>query len=75
VRVLIVDDLAAEREVMREAVAAGGHDVVAVGFDTDAESLWAEQFDLLITDLDSDGRSGIELMREARRRQPGLSTA
>jgi two-component system, cell cycle sensor histidine kinase and response regulator CckA len=74
-RVLVVDDDAPVRTVLRAILESGGHEVTAV--DSAADALRAidresGRFDLLLTDVVMSGMSGPALAASARQRQPGL---
>jgi CheY-like chemotaxis protein len=72
-RVLVVDDLAAIRELVSGALRRDGYDVISVG-DTRAaaEVLGSTPIDLLITDLHLPDGDGSVLARSARRARPEL---
>ena len=62
--ILVVDDEAGIREVLRAALRADGHRVVDTGSAAEALSLLAhEAVDLIITDLSMPGMDGIELLQ------------
>jgi DNA-binding NtrC family response regulator len=70
-RLLVVEDEAALRDSLRRALARDGHEVV------DAESVAAglrllaqSRFDLVLTDIKLQDRSGLELVAEVRRDHP-----
>ena len=74
-RVLFVDDEVSIVEVARKILESFGYQVQALTSSTEAlERLRAdpEAFDLLITDLDMPGTSGIDLVAEARLLRPDL---
>ncbi len=72
-RILIVDDEAAIVDALCDTLRGQGYE--AIGF-TDAAaalaSLEAGRFDLLLSDLTMPRISGVELLREAQRRDPDL---
>ncbi len=72
-RVLIVDDERFFRELLGEALVAKG---LSVGSASSAEEalrmLAAESFDLLLADIVMPGMDGVQLVREAKRRDPEL---
>jgi two-component system KDP operon response regulator KdpE len=68
-RVLVVDDEAGIRKVVRDALEREGHDVtICVDGREALERLEDEAFDLIVTDLAMPRTNGLELVREARRR-------
>lgn len=74
-RILLADDDAATRDLVRRALAADGHDVVVTQDGTEAlDSLLAdvEGFKLLISDVDMPGLNGIELAAKAMAASPKL---
>jgi hypothetical protein len=72
-RVLIVDDEAGVRELLRETLTAAGFAVSVCGDGAQAVAkLAAEPVDLLITDLVMPGQEGIETIAQARREYPQL---
>jgi LmbE family N-acetylglucosaminyl deacetylase/ActR/RegA family two-component response regulator len=75
-RILIVDDDPAYGEYLRRALSAGGFQVV---HEPDAEGALAQvhtgQWDLLITDIELPGMSGLELLQRVRELAPGLPVA
>jgi len=72
-RILVVDDQAAIVDALCDTLRGQGYD--PVGF-TDAEAALANletgQFDLLLSDLTMPRISGVDLLREAQRRDPDL---
>jgi CheY-like chemotaxis protein len=69
-RVLVVDDDALLRRVVRTGLVKAGFDVAQVGTGKDAISLAsAYELDLIITDLQMPGMSGLELLRALRQEQ------
>lgn len=72
-RILIVDDERFHRELFQELLGAEGHAIRVAGSADEALQLLADEaFDLLLTDLVMPGLDGVGLVREARRRDPGL---
>ena len=66
-RVLVVDDLSANRLVMTQQLEFLGHQVVAVEEGQLALKLWREQaFDLLLTDCNMPGMTGYQLAEAIR---------
>ena len=75
-RVLLVDDDPAYSEYVRRVLTSGG---LAVTCQPDAEGalarMQAEQWDLLITDVQLPGMNGLELLDRVRELAPGLPVA
>jgi DNA-binding NtrC family response regulator len=75
-RVLLVDDDPAYGEYVRRVLTSGGF---AVTCQPDAEGalarVHAEQWDLLITDIQLPGMNGLELLDRVRELAPGLPVA
>jgi signal transduction histidine kinase/CheY-like chemotaxis protein len=74
IRVLLVDDEALVRTTLAENLAAHGW-IVSEAESGAAALAWldgGEAFDLLVTDLAMPGMDGLAVIREARRRRPGL---
>ena len=71
--VLVVDDEPRMRRVLELMLEGFGHRVLGAGDVESAMALLArEQVDLVFTDLQLPGLSGLELLRRARERQPEL---
>ena len=67
-RILVVDDEAGLRKVVRDALEQAGHEVETAGDGEEALSLFAERsFDLIVTDLAMPRRDGLDLVREVRK--------
>jgi two-component system KDP operon response regulator KdpE len=67
-RLLVVDDEAGLRKVVRDALEQAGHEVETAGDGEEALSLFAERsFDLIVTDLAMPRRDGLDLVREVRK--------
>jgi len=67
-RVLVVDDEAGIRRVVRDALERAGHEVETAADGQEASELAESQnFDLLVTDLAMPRKSGLDLVREIRR--------
>lgn len=67
---MVVDDDVILRRVVRTALAQAGFDVAQVGTGRDALSLAvAYELDLIVTDLQMPGMSGLELLRALREQQ------
>jgi two-component system response regulator HydG len=75
-RVLLVDDDPAYGEYVRRVLSSGGFEV---SHQPDAESalvrVRAERWDLLVTDIQLPGMSGLELLERVREVVPGLPVA
>jgi two-component system, NtrC family, nitrogen regulation response regulator GlnG len=70
-RVLVADDEASIRFVLREALVAAGHEVVDAADGNQArEQLAAQRFDLALLDIRMPGPSGLELLDEISARGP-----
>ena len=73
-RVIIVDDEEKQRFILSEVVRGLGYEVEAFGSPAGAlEKIRYDQFDLLLTDLQMPGITGLELLEQAKRRDPTLS--
>ena len=72
-RLLIVDDEPAVVDALCETLRLRGYDVTGFS-DTDAalEAIGPGRFDVLLADLTMPQMTGVELLREARRRDPDL---
>jgi two-component system response regulator HydG len=74
VRLLVVDDDPAQGEAIREGLERVGYDCeVAESGEKAIEALQRSRFDLVLTDLVMRDRDGIEILKEARRRDAGVS--
>jgi len=74
-RVLVVDDEEPIRKFLLKALATGDYELDAADNGATAlEKLKANEFDLLITDLQMPGMSGLALIREARKLHPAIAT-
>lgn len=74
-QILLADDEAASRELVRKALEADGHVVQIAESGTQAEECFAasiETFDLLVTDINMPGMNGHELVAIARARYPAI---
>jgi CheY-like chemotaxis protein len=74
-RILIADDDVATRDLLRRALEADGHKVLAATDGSEALDLLkadAAALDLLITDVQMPGIDGIRLIGEARALKAGL---
>ena len=72
-RILVVDDEEGVREFLAEALEDDGHVVTRAGDGREAaETIRAQAFDLLITDLKMPGLDGMELLRLVRAEQPEI---
>ena len=71
--ILLVEDHADTRQCMQRLLESRGHTVRSAGDAQSAIELSErEEFDLLIADLGLPDRSGLELLRELRQREPTL---
>ncbi|HUY91731.1 MAG TPA: sigma-54 dependent transcriptional regulator [Pirellulales bacterium] len=71
-RVLVVDDHRQARESMSDILRQAGHRVECVSSAAEAlQTLDGESFDLVITDLQMPGMSGLDFMRHLQRRPHG----
>jgi two-component system response regulator PilR (NtrC family) len=74
-RILIVEDDRQNREGLRTLVANAGFDVtVAADYGQAATLLSTDRFDLLITDLDLPGGTGLDLVQHAKAFSPRIAT-
>jgi two-component system KDP operon response regulator KdpE len=70
-RVLVVDDEAGLRRVVRDALEREGHEVETAADGLEGQRLAEERsFDLIVTDLSMPRSGGLELVREIRRTSP-----
>ena len=71
--ILVVDDHAANRELIREALDDSTYDISEAGTASEAlEYLRCEEIDLIITDVRMPGISGIELLERLRSEYPDI---
>lgn len=71
--VLVVEDNAAVAQVTRRALESGGYELRVASGPEQALRMWDEQpAELLVTDVEMPGMSGIELCRRLRERAPEL---
>ena len=70
-RVLVVDDEPAVRFALVELLSDRGHDVIEAASGSDA-LVHLGEVDVVVTDLMMPGLDGMGLLREARRRAPGI---
>jgi DNA-binding NtrC family response regulator len=74
-RVLVVDDHRQARESMADILRQAGHYVECVSSAIEAlQTLDGESFDVVITDLQMPGMSGLEFIRQLERRSHGAQT-
>jgi DNA-binding NtrC family response regulator len=72
-RVLVVDDQESVRGVLRAVLRRGGFEVETAADGQKASLAFGERrFDLLVTDVDMPGLSGIELMERVRAAHPAF---
>jgi CheY-like chemotaxis protein len=70
-QILVVDDEAAQREILRTILTAEGYQVETAG--TAAEALdkgGKRRFDLILSDLRMPGADGLSLVRDLSRTRP-----
>jgi two-component system NtrC family response regulator len=73
VRILVVDDEQGARQALRDLLARRGHEAQTAPDGETALALLAEHpFHVLLTDLRMPGMDGLELIRRAQERHPGL---
>ncbi|MGH2751354.1 MAG: HD domain-containing phosphohydrolase [Actinomycetota bacterium] len=74
-RILVVDDEVPVRRLLVRLLERNGYSCATAGDAVAAtESLEAEPFDLLLTDMSMPGESGLDLIRSASDRYPDLAT-
>lgn len=74
--VLVVDDEEDIRDLVTEILETAGHRVVAAASGSHAlELLESDRFDLMLCDLGMYPMSGWDVVREVRRRDPGMGIA
>jgi DNA-binding NtrC family response regulator len=72
-KILVVDDLAINRELIREALDDSGYEISEAATASDALGrLQHRQTDLVITDVRMPGMSGVELLKRLHRDYPDL---
>jgi DNA-binding NtrC family response regulator len=72
-RILVVDDERHQRDILKTILEGEGYEVTAAGNARQAlEEARNGAFDVVLTDLKMPDQSGIELLRELLRLQPGL---
>ncbi len=73
-RILVVDDDTLFSALMRRALEQRGHHVaLAVDAKSGRESLNGEQFDALVCDILLPDETGLHILRDARKRTPGVA--
>jgi len=75
-RILLAEDEAATRDLVRRALEADGHSVEVTEGGADALDRLEnglDQFQLLISDVNMPGMDGFELAKKARSLKPGLA--
>jgi len=66
--ILIIDDSMTMRQMVNFTISAAGHKVTeAANADEALQSAQSQRFDLVISDVNMPGRSGIELVAELRK--------
>jgi DNA-binding NtrC family response regulator len=74
-RILVVDDEPAIRELMRRLLERAGYACATAGSSAEADELLARgSFELLLTDLQMPGESGLDLLARVRDRHPATAT-
>jgi len=74
-RILVVDDEAPVRRLLARLLEQNGYSCGTAGDARQATvALEAEPFDLLLTDMNMPGESGLDLIRAASEKYPGLAT-
>lgn len=69
-RVLVVDDMAELRELLGELLERGGYRPMLAGSGREAIERWRDQApDLILMDIQMPGMSGVDAVREIRRRE------
>lgn len=72
-RILVIDDDRSARLLLERVLVRAGHQVTLVdNADAGLEAIAAGGFDLLITDKNLPGKSGLEVLRQAREKQPTM---
>lgn len=69
-RILIVDDTRLDREIARDAIGDLARIEVASSAEEALEAFTSQRFDLLLTDLQLPGLSGLDLLARVRSEQP-----
>ncbi|MBZ0272583.1 response regulator [bacterium] len=70
-RVLVIDDDAVIRQLLRELLTREGHDVVVCADGRDAADIWRERaFDLIVTDIFMPEMDGLSVVMELARTHP-----
>ena len=74
-RVLVVDDEAGLREILRVMLSRAGYEVVSVDGQTQAiaQLRSGDPFDVVITDLSMPDGSGLDLVSTVRARRPTMN--
>ena len=75
-RILLTDDEAGTRDLVRRALEADGHGVVVMDSGTEALARLALEphgFELVVTDVNMPGLDGLELAQHAQALNPGLA--
>lgn len=72
-RVLVIDDEPLMRKLLSRLITAAGYEVVVTEGGAEAiELLWHNTFDVVVSDVNMPGVSGIEVLRFVRQRDPDL---
>lgn len=71
--ILVIDDNSEFRDILRTHLEANGHRIVVAGNGEEGLALLERGgIDMVLTDILMPQRDGLEVLREARRRWPGL---
>lgn len=72
-KILLVDDDRNIRQTLAVSLKTWGHEVVAASNSEEAvKALSSDRFDFMLTDFKLGGKTGIELVRAAKERDPGI---
>lgn len=72
-RILVIDDDRSARALLERVLQRAGHSVTLVdNAEQGLDALSAGGFDLLITDKNLPGTDGLEVLRQARAKQPAM---
>ena len=75
-RILVLDDDPAVTLSCQRILGAEGYNITTVGRGEDAlKRIGSEEFDILISDVRLPDLSGIQVLRESRKIQPGMDVA
>src|SRR5579872_6444820 len=72
-KILLVDDERNIRQTLMVSLTSWGHNVVAAATHEEAlKAIKSDHFDFMLTDFKLGGKTGIELVRAAKERDPGI---